>query len=253
MYKNLIQNFSKIALAALFMTSLSSCYIRISESAIQRMKESIQVGSDSPTMQTFHPESYRNIDLTTGFMDIEFVQSDSAVRVEVTTSADLIGKIRVETIDGTLVNDFDDLPTRIFGSEHKIVVYGPLPDSLILNGGGDALIQEIEGDSLYLSMNGSGDVRFKRAELSGGLTLNLIGSGDLEAGMLRCGTLTLSRTGSGDTRLAGSTGKAQFSRVGSGDVDASELVAASVEVLHNSGSGELIYNLNGEKIDLEED
>lgn len=252
MYKNFIQNFSKIALAALFMTSLSSCYIRISESAIQRMKESIRTGSDVPATQTFHPESYRKISLT-GFLDREFVQSDSTVRVEITTSADLIDKIHVETINGTLVVYYGDLPTRIFGSEHKVVVYGPLPDSLFLDGSGDALIQEIKGDSLYLSTNGSGDVRFKRAELSGGLTLNLIGSGDLEAEMLRCGTLTLSRTGSGDTKLAGSTGKAQFSKVGSGDVDASELVAASVEILNNSGSGDLIYNLNGETIDLEED
>jgi hypothetical protein len=252
MYKNLIQNFSKIAFAAIFMSSLSSCYIRISDRGIQNMKESIRVGSDIPTMRTFHPESYRNIRLT-GFLDREFVQSDSAVRVELTTSEDLIDKIRVETIDGTLVVDYGELPSQIFGSEHKVVVYGPLPDSLILDGSGDTRLRGFSGDSLYVETDGSGDTELERAELSGGLTLNLIGSGDLEADMLRCGTLTLSRTGSGDTKLAGSTGKAQFSRVGSGDVDASELVAVSVEVRLNSGSGELIYNLNGEKIDLEED
>lgn len=244
--------FAKIAIFFLTVAGLSSCYIRLSDKRIEMFKESFGAGSKTAVNKTFHPGAYRNLCISNSW-DKVFVQSDDSVRVEITTSDDVIDLARVELDGNTLVIGYDGHFSRIFSPVHKVVVYGPLPDSLFLRGSGDALLRGIRGDSLFLAASGSGDVTLEPAELAGRLTLLLQGSGDLNVSMLRCGFLAFSNAGSGDAELHGTTEKAQFSKEGSGDVDASSLVAASVEIRKNSGSGTLLYNLSGKTINTEED
>ena len=244
------------ALAAAFAlaaTLLSGCYVRIPEKVIEDLKEKIAATPGTPKSQTFCFGSCRNIHILNDW-DKEYVQTDGdSVRVVIVTSDVVLDHVRVEQNGTDLLIGYDLKLSRFRAAEHKVTVYGPLPDSLFLRGSGDAHLSSVTGDSLYISAVGSGDVILEIVKLGGKLTLVKEGSGDLSLPLVDAGTLVLEKNGSGDTYLAGNVRKAQFSKQGSGDLDAGRLNAKEAKVLEVSGSGSFRYNLNGETIDTDED
>lgn len=265
--------FAKLAMLVLAAAGLSSCYIRISDKAVARLKEQIVIGSETTATKTFHPDSYRNLDIRNDW-DKEFVQTEGdSVRVEITTSDNLLDRVRVVTLRDMLVIAYEGDFPRIHASEHKVVVYGPLPDTLRLSGSGNATLQNLWGDALYISLSGSGDLDAEDVAVgdfrlvsqgSGDATIGRLhagvscsidrfGSGDLRITGLKSPGFSLRMSGSGDARLTGEVEQARFSRNGSGSLDAAELFAESVEIERNTGSGSLVYRRNGETVDADKD
>lgn len=121
----------------------------------------------------------------------------------------------------------------------KAVVYVTLPDleALTVSGSGDATVAgTIDGDSLSIKLNGSGDATIKTAKADD-LKLALSGSGDLRINSGSCKNISITINGSGDVDTQSVNCKiGSFSIRGSGDIDA----RASEEVKANiMGSGDV--------------
>ncbi|MBP6311396.1 MAG: DUF2807 domain-containing protein [Flavobacteriales bacterium] len=128
------------------------------------------------------------------------------------------------------------------------VVHITIPDleRVELLGPGDIHISEFTNlTSMELDLQGSGDIHFVSFKGLNKLAIALAGSGDIfgeEAEVT--GTTRIALTGSGDVLIAGRTDKVDISVIGSGDVEASDLVANGGEV-HVTGSGDVILNSKG--------
>ncbi len=93
------------------------------------------------------------------------------------------------------------------------------------------------------ALRGSGAIAVDR--IAGrAFTGTLAGSGDLSLGRAEVGVLTLNVGGSGHLRLAGATQRLEVTTAGSGDVNASGLVAAEASVTVQ-GSGDVAATVNG--------
>lgn len=100
---------------------------------------------------------------------------------------------------------------------HKVEarVTAPRIDSLAIAGSGDIHAPSITGDSLKVSISGSGDV--KLGGKVSGLTANISGSGDIRAGDLEAQRVSVSIAGSGDATVRARE-SLNVSVAGSGDV-----------------------------------
>lgn len=78
----------------------------------------------------------------------------------------------------------------------RVRVSAPRIDVLAIAGSGDISAPAISGDSLKISISGSGDVRV--GGRVSGLTANISGSGDIRAGDLDAARVNVSIAGSGD-------------------------------------------------------
>ena len=103
----------------------------------------------------------------------------------------------------------------------RILVSGPVFDSLSVSGSGDILAEALEAGALGVSIAGSGDVKIARLE---------------------AGTLKISIAGSGDVQVAGRADEMTAKIAGSGDIAAGTLDAkrASVSI---SGSGDVMLRV----------
>jgi putative autotransporter adhesin-like protein len=72
-------------------------------------------------------------------------------------------------------------------------------DALAISGSGDIVAPKLEGESLNVSVSGSGDVSV--GGKVNGLTANIAGSGDIRAGRLEAQRVKVSIAGSGDTTV----------------------------------------------------
>jgi hypothetical protein len=99
----------------------------------------------------------------------------------------------------------------------RLLVTGPVIESLAVSGSGDILSESIRANALELAVSGSGDVRIARAETQ---------------------SLKLSIAGSGDVKVAGRTGEVTAKIAGSGDISAGRLESARATV-SIAGSGDV--------------
>ena len=111
----------------------------------------------------------------------------------------------------------------------------PSLQQLHVVGSGDSRVNGFSGESLQLTLHGSGDVAFdgKYKNLSGSLS----GSGDLVIHNSESDKMELQLQGSGDVHATGSTKVLDAKLVGSGDFDATQLMSDSV-TLKLMGSGD---------------
>lgn len=100
---------------------------------------------------------------------------------------------------------------------HKVDARVTMPriDALAIAGSGDILAPSITGESLKVSISGSGDV--KVGGKVSGLTANISGSGDIRAGDLDAQRVSVSIAGSGDATVRARE-TLNVSVAGSGDV-----------------------------------
>lgn len=147
--------------------------------------------------------------------DVAFTQADEP-RLEVTGPAGLVERLVIE--DGRLgLADAEGDQLTFFGGRQRlrVTMAAPAVRQFTLNGSGDLSIEGYEQDDLTVALNGSGDVdvrgRARRA------SLEVAGSGDIDAGALQAEDARIRVEGSGSV-AANPSGAADVAISGSGDV-----------------------------------
>lgn len=104
----------------------------------------------------------------------------------------------------------------------------PVLQQLKIAGSGDAKVSGFSGESLDLSIDGSGNIDFngKVARLNG----NINGSGDLKLELGDSDMVSINQRGSGDVQLSGTSKGLQVKLMGSGDLHSANLKADRVNV-----------------------
>lgn len=94
-----------------------------------------------------------------------------------------------------------------------------------LQGSGDISFENIVCDKVNVSLVGSGDVDLKHVKALHS-SVDLVGSGDIKVAFDNSGSVDSHLTGSGDITLTGHVKKYNYSKRGSGEMDASGLVVS---------------------------
>ena len=165
------------------------------------------------TTQTRQVEGFTGVALS-GKATLTVTQGGS-FSVSVTTDSGLQKHIETSVHGSTLHIDQN---YSIAGSPPDVTVAVTLPrlDELEVSGSSSTTVKEVRGESLHVSLSGSGDIRIDA----------------------RVKTLAVDVSGSGDLVLEGSAGSAQVTISGSGTVTGADLKAdtAHISVL---GSGDV--------------
>lgn len=154
-----------------------------------------------------------------------------AAPLEITADDNIAPLIKTEVTGGKLLITSDKSFTT--KSDLKFTVGAAELKSLLVLGSANANITGVSGDALAIEISGSGDAKLQgKIER---LTVNIKGSGDVEALKLTARNATVSIAGSGDIEV-NATESLTASIMGSGDVK----YAGSPKVTKNvTGTGEV--------------
>ena len=239
-----------IALAAMAAGS-SSCYIRISDEARERIKSEIsyrkvfsEVVYSESEPAVFHPGEFNILEVS-NWMDVTFIPREGEPEVLVSGTHRSRDEVKVENEAGTLRIFFNTNDRGVIvANDEKVTIYAP--GILVLNklGSGDIHFgKTLRGQTLTISASGSGDVIMDECEISGPVTINKTGSGDMRA-TIRGDVVYVTAEGSGDVNLEGSANELILYKSGSGSFYSGNMEAKKVTA-SVSGSGEVAYKENG--------
>ena len=172
-----------------------------------------------------------SIDVTA---DVTYVQGDAA-SVEISGPRDQVEGLRLS--GGRLTfDDDDDTNVVMFGWRNhdrlRITVTAPSISRFDLSSSGDLSIRGYDQPTLFVAIDGSGDV-----EASGrteALELDISGSGEADLSALETRDADVEISGSGEAAV-GPTGAARISISGSGDVDLTRRPASLTQTISGSG------------------
>jgi hypothetical protein len=237
-----------LAVAAAVTVSFSSCYVRISDEARQRIKDRAEAEVrmnekvyDANDSLVFHPGSFNSVSNKSS-VDVTFIQCEGEPKVIITGQYKSRDSIRVENVDGVLRILQEDRHLGVLWThDERVTVYAPGIESLSNTGSGDVDIRgTLEAGSFEIINFGSGDVLFEKGIINGPLSIVNQGSGDISFnGCQTDSSLTIKNNGSGDIAVKGKAGETTVSNLGSGDIDISRLETTSIEV-NSRGSGDVI-------------
>jgi len=239
-----------ITLAAMA-TGTSSCYIRLSDEARERIKSDIsyrrtfsEVVYSESEPAVFHPGEFNSLEVS-NWMDVTFIPREGEPEVLVSGTHRSRDEVKVENEAGTLRIFFNTNDRGVIvANDEKVTIYAP--GILVLNklGSGDIHFEKtLRGQTLTISASGSGDVIMDECEISGPVTINKTGSGDMRA-TIRGDVVYVTAEGSGDVNLEGSTNELILYKSGSGSFYSGYMEAKKVTA-SVSGSGEVAYKENG--------
>lgn len=175
-----------------------------------------------------------------GSTDVEYRQSSgSATKVSIYGSDNLVDFVEVSAVNGVLQVSFKK-GVRINSGERrlKVIATSPSLNRVDINGSADVYLKGmLKGSDLSLNIAGSGDIEAENLQYTN-LTSQIKGSGDIEMKNVKATHVNAEVNGSGDVSIKGSTDYARFSVRGSGDISADKLTAADV-VANVSGSGDI--------------
>ncbi|MCS6627780.1 DUF2807 domain-containing protein [Roseibacterium beibuensis] len=166
--------------------------------------------------------------------DVTYVQGDAAT-VEITGPREQVEGLRLR--GGRLTFDDDDNTNVVmFGWRNhdrlRITVTAPSVRRFHLSSSGDLSIRGYDQPSLFVAIDGSGDV-----EASGrteAVELDIHGSGEADFSDLETRDADVEISGSGEAAV-GPTGAARISISGSGDVDLTRRPASLTQSISGSG------------------
>ena len=242
-----------IALAAAAAGS-SSCYIRISDEAKEKIKSEIsyrkvfsEVVYSESEPAVFHPGEFNSLEVS-NWMDVTFIPREGEPEVLVSGTHRSRDEVKVENEAGTLRIFFNTNDRGVIvANDEKVTIYAPGISVLNKKGSGDIHFgKTLRGQSLTISASGSGDVIMDECEISGPVTINKTGSGDMRA-TIRGDVVYVTAEGSGDVNLEGSANELILYKSGSGSFYSGNMEAKKVTA-SVSGSGEVAYKENGKVI-----
>ncbi|HTE54306.1 MAG TPA: head GIN domain-containing protein [Kofleriaceae bacterium] len=157
-----------------------------------------------------------------------------ATPLRIETDDNLMDRVVTRVRDGELEIGTDDDccvdPTRLVVDVSAEEIRG-----LALDGSGAIVLPKpIDGDSVELSLDGSGSIEVAMIR-AGDVSIDIDGSGQVDV-VVDADRLRTSIDGSGDTLVAGSAGEHDISIDGSGDVEATSLETGSTRI-EIDGSG----------------
>lgn len=195
--------------------------------------------------RSFELKAFQTVSLVSSF-DVRVQEGD--FQVVATGDEKAVQRVRVSVKDDRLI--IDQEPTRSLwnGWEESVsvLVTMPLLKRAEVLGSGDLVVGAFRrAEDLTLNVQGSGDLQLEAMHEVGALTISLEGSGDVVVEEVKVsGATTIRLNGSGDVRLAGRTNGIDIGLVGSGDVMAAEMRAASAKV-RLVGSGDVSVSSEG--------
>lgn len=175
-----------------------------------------------------------------GNTDVEYRQSSgSGTKVSIYGSDNLVDLVEVSAVNGVLQVSLKK-GVRINSGERrlKVIASSPSLNRVDINGSADVYLKGmLKGSDLSLNIAGSGDIEAENLQYTN-LTSQIKGSGDIEMKNVKATHVNAEVNGSGDVSIKGSADYARFSVRGSGDISADKLIAADV-VANVSGSGDI--------------
>ena len=247
--------FLKITIAVIALAAMaagtSSCYIRISDEAREKIKSEInyrrtfsEVVYSESEPAVFHPGEFNSLEVS-NWIDVTFIPREGEPEVLVSGTHRSRDEVKVENEAGTLRIFFNTNDRGVIvANDEKVTIYAP--GILVLNklGSGDIHFEKtLRGQTLTISASGSGDVIMDECEISGPVTINKTGSGDMRA-TIRGDVVYVTAEGSGDVNLEGSANELILYKSGSGSFYSGNMEAKKVTA-SVSGSGEVAYKENG--------
>ncbi len=243
-------------LLAIVAISTSSCYIRVSKDAKEQLKQRIkfreemdEVVYDESDTLVIRPGEYYGIENRCG-MDMAVVQRDGEPEVVIKGKHRSRDMVQVENVDGILKLTYKDtkgIGLIFFHDDEIAIFYTPSLKSVDNQGSGDIFIKgPFVSDNLSINKLGSGDIEGSvKAET---LEIKSAGSGDIDLDLVSSGSVTVNASGSGDVNLKGKVGDAVIAKSGSGDLDARKLDADRITV-SKAGSGDAVYRKDGKLVE----
>lgn len=212
----MVHSMKALRLAALFavVLLLSGCF---SGSVIVSGIGQRKVVADGNMVTREYPaENFDKLSLAAP-IDVEFVQTDSLSKVEITASQNVIPLFEVKSSGSELSISMQNSQFRSLSlGEVSAKVYSPSIKGMYVAGAGSITSSSVKTPKLEITVAGSGDVAVKNLEADR-VNADIAGSGDIEASG-RFGETFCSVEGSGDIDLDGTYGRISASVAGSGDI-----------------------------------
>ena len=166
--------------------------------------------------------------------EVTYVQGDTA-SVEVSGPKEQVEALRLTA--GRLTFDDDDRVDHVvFGwGDHvplRVVVTAPSVRAFNLSSSGDLVIRNYDQPSLFVAIDGSGEV--EATGRTDAVELDISGSGEADFSGLETSDADIEISGSGEA-IAGPTGAARIAISGSGDVDLTRRPASLTQSISGSG------------------
>lgn len=218
-----LRKFFLLSFAAL-MLGISSC-------------ESIDASKGPKLKKTVDLKSFDGITLDCG-VKLRYIESPET-RVEVSTTKEVLDKMRFEVIDGKLEIGFRDNYIITNTKAIEIFIQAPSISEILIIGSG-RIVAEFDilnhKNNLSLKVKGSGDIKANNLNVKD-LNLKIAGSGDIDCKDFTAENINSLITGSGDIALQGTCHDAEVQISGSGSYSSFNCEAYKAKV-NISGSGD---------------
>lgn len=175
-----------------------------------------------------------------GSTDVEYRQSSgSGTKVSIYGSDNLVDLVEVSAVNGVLQVSLKKGVKILSGERRlKVIASSPSLNRVDINGSADVYLKGMmKGSNLSLNIAGSGDIEAENLQYTG-ISCTVKGSGDVELKNVKANAVKADVQGSGDVEIKGSTRQATLTVKGSGDIKAEKLTADNV-VANVSGSGDI--------------
>ena len=176
-----------------------------------------------------------------GSTDVEYRQSSgSKTEISIYGSDNLVDLLEVSTANGVLQVNIKKGVKILSGERRlKVIASSPSLDEVDIKGSADVYLKgTITGVDLTLNITGSGDIEAENLQYTNIFAL-VKGSGDIDLKNVKATTVMSEVNGSGDINIKGSAQKATLTVNGSGDISAEKLAATNV-VATVAGSGDIV-------------
>ena len=175
-----------------------------------------------------------------GSPDVEYRQSNgSKTTVSIYGSDNLVDLLEVSTVNGVLQVNIKKGVKILSGERRlKVIASSPSLNQVNIKGSADVYLKgTIKGVDLTLNITGSGDIEAENLQYTN-LSAYIKGSGDIDVKNVKGTTVKTIVSGSGDVNIKGTAKWAALTVNGSGDISADKLAATEV-IATVSGSGDI--------------
>lgn len=214
------------AISILSISSLASCSNIIT----------IKSKADDVT-RTINVSGQFNAIETNDITDVKY--TEGPLSITLSAPEEIIGKIEVKLVDGTLVVDMEDGSHKLNGNYHaELTVSAPGVTYFRTNGTGDFDLANINGKEIVFESNGTGDFEAHSLNCTT-FKLNTRGTGDAVIKYVQADDMDVYTSGTGDIEITEiKVNNLVASSSGTGDIDFSRGYAAKAK-LTNSSTGDI--------------
>ena len=192
----------------------------------------VLVGSGDVVTESFDVTDFDQIRLgTSGTL---YVEQGDEFSLTIETDDNILPALNVDVIKGMLTLTADPKYTAL--QDTKLIYRVTVPEltALDVSGSGEIFVGDLKSASLSMTVSGSGDTSFSNADIDL-LTINVNGSGNAIFENIAAEDIIINVNGSGDVTLAGKTEAITITTSGSGKVFAEELETTKADVAINGG------------------